>query len=207
MSERRPPKEARSTAVPPHFSSRLILAAVILGLAAMLAAALAYRLGDHPLIHVSRTAPQPEERGPDQPAFSGNVPDVRQQTTLSAMQRLQANPDDVDTLLELTELFMAQDNPEAARNFADRALVSSPSDSRPSYYLGILAAKSRDYAQAAEFLERSVGLQDAPEARYSLAVIYKYHLNEPAKADLHLQAGLRHPALTPELRTLLEAEL
>jgi cytochrome c-type biogenesis protein CcmH/NrfG len=188
-------------AAAPGFSSRVILAAVALGLALMLAAVLAYRLGGHPLVHVSRPDPA------DQQAFPQDVPDPRQQATLSAMQRLQANPDDADTLLELAEIFMAQDNPEAARNFAGRALVSAPSDHRPSYYLGVLAARDRNYYQAAGFLERSVGLKDAPEARYSLGVIYKYHLDDPARADLHLRAGLRHPDLSPELRTLLEAEL
>ena len=205
MSEYRPLHGDQPLAAARNFHARLILIVAILGLAAMFAGVLAYRLGGHPLIHVSR--PGPAQDGDLPPSTSPNAPDLRQQATISAMQRLQADPDDADALLELTELFMAQDNPEAAKNFAGRALVAAPSDPRPSYYLGVIAARNRNYEQAADFLEQSVALQDAPEARYSLAVIYKYHMGNPARADLHLQAGLRHPDLPPELRTLLEAEL
>lgn len=205
---------------------RLVLGGIALGLLSMLLASVAYRLGDHPLTHssvapgapasVSATAaPSPVMPPAGMPASGPSAPQMGetsaiapdQADTIVAMQKLRANPDDVDTLLELADLFMRRDDPKSAQEFINRALVAGPGDARPSYYQGLLAAGQGNFAGAAEAMTRSLRLQDNPSIRYSLAVVYRYHLHDEAKAKEHLDAALGSPSLSEELRTLVEQEM
>lgn len=197
---------------------RLVLGGIALGLALMLLTSVAYRLDDHPL---TRSAPPvsapstaspamppaaPQAAAPAQMTESSAIP-PDQADTISAMQKLRANPDDVDTLLELADLFMRRNSPENAQEFIKRALVAAPGDARPSYYQGLLDAGQGKFAEAAEDMERSLRLQDNPSARYSLAVVYRYHLHDEARAREQLDAARNHPALSEELRALIDQEL
>ena len=205
---------------------RLVLGGMALGLAVMLLASLAYRLGAHPLTHApavpvassaSASAPAMPPEGMTMPpagapAASGTGGDAgavtpEQAATIAAMQKLQADPNDVDALLDLADLFMQQGSPESAQGFINRALVAAPGDARPSYYQGVLDARRGKYPEAAEAMTRSLRLQDNPAVRYSLAVVYRYHLNDDAKAKEQLEAARANPDLTPDLRTLIEQEL
>ena len=47
------------------------------------------------------------------------------------MQKLQADPNDVDALLELANLFMRQNSPESAQGFINRALVAARATRAP----------------------------------------------------------------------------
>ena len=194
---------------------RLVLGGMALGLAVMLLVSLAYRLGSHPL---TRTAAAPTvASAPTMPpagasAASGTGGDAgaatpKQAATIAAMQKLQADPNDVDALLELADLFMRQNSPESAQGFINRALVAAPGDARPSYYQGVLDARQGKYPEAAEAMTRSLRLQDNPTVRYSLAVVYRYHLNDDAKAKEQLEAARANPDLPPDLRALVEQEL
>ena len=183
---------------------RLVLGGMALGLAVMLLVSLAYRLGSHPL---TRTAAAPTvASAPTMPpagasAASGTGGDAgaatpEQAATIAAMQKLQADPNDVDALLELADLFMRQNSPESAQGFINRALVAAPGDARQG-----------KYPEAAEAMTRSLRLQDNPTVRYSLAVVYRYHLNDEAKAKEQLEAARANPDLPPDLRALVEQEL
>ena len=199
---------------------RLVLGGISLGLTVMLLSSVAYRLGDHPLTRssahlgapgaapsASGTAPAPSPAMPaSQPGETSAIaPD--QADTIVAMQKLRANPDDVDTLLELAELFMRRDDPKNAQEFINRALVAAPGDARPSYYQALLDAGQGRFAEAAEAMTRSLRLQDNPSVRYSLAVVYRYHLHDEARAREQLDAALGSPALSEELRALIEQEM
>lgn len=189
-------------------SRRLVLGGVSLGLVVMLATSVLYRLGAHPLTHFSAAPPAQSGTGPAATAASGPdtvTPD--QAATIAAMQKLQTDPNDVAALLDLADLFMRQGSPESAQGFINRALVAAPGDARPSYYQGVLDARQGKYPEAAEAMERSLRLQDNPAVRYSLAVVYLYHLNDGAKAQQQLEAALASPDLTPDMRALVEQEL
>lgn len=201
---------------------RLVLGGISLGLLIMLLSSVAYRLGDHPLTRSSAepgapaavsapTAPSPAMPPANMPSApqtgetSAIAPD--QADTLVAMQKLRANPGDVDTLLELADLFMRRGDPKNAQEFINRALVAAPGDARPSYYQALLDAGQGKFAKAAEAMTRSLRLQDNPSIRYSLAVVYRYHLHDEAKAKEQLDAALGSPSLSEELRALIEQEL
>ncbi|MCH5277008.1 MAG: tetratricopeptide repeat protein [Desulfovibrionaceae bacterium] len=191
---------------------RLVLGGITLGLMTMLLTSVAYRLGDHPLTRPSTAPATSPEASPAMPPAASRpgessaiAPD--QADTINAMQKLRANPDDVDTLLELAELFMRRGSPDNAQEFINRALVAAPGDARPSYYQALLDAEQGRFSEAADAMTRSLRLQDNPSVRYSLAVVYRYHLHDEAKAREQLDAALRHPALNEELRGLIEQEM
>lgn len=197
---------------------RLVLGGISLGLTVMLLTAVAYRLGDHPLTHSSADLGAPGASSPAMPVSQPDAPASPQPgetsaiapdqaDTIVAMQKLRANPDDVDTLLELAELFMRRGDPKNAQEFINRALVAAPGDARPSYFQALLDAGQGRFAEAAEAMARSLRLQDNPSVRYSLAVVYRYHLHDEARAREQLNAALGSPALSEELRALIEQEL
>ncbi len=188
---------------------RLVLGGMALGLVVMLLTSLAYRLGPHPL---TRTPAAPTMSPADTLASSGTGDDAgaitpEQAATIAAMRKLQTNPNDVDALLDLADLFMRRGSPESAQGFINRAMVAAPGDARPSYYQGVLDARQGKYPEAAEAMTRSLRLRDNPAVRYSLAVVYRYHLNDDAKAKEQLEAARVNPDLPPDLRILVEQEL
>lgn len=207
---------------------RLVLSFLGLGLAAMLIVSVVHRLGGDPLARREASSSRSSARGMPEnmppamaealagrqsetqggpAAMRGLADDSERQTAMiEQMRRLQADPNDVDALLELADLFMT-DNPASARAFLDRAMVAAPSDPRPSYHLGVLLSGQGRHQEAADAMERSLTLGDHPATRYSLAVILRYYLQRPDEARRHLQAALASPELSPELRSLTEAEL
>ena len=50
-------------------------------------------------------------------------------------------------------------------------------------------------------------MQDNPAARFSLAVLRIYHLNDKAAGKTQLETALQTPGLTDDLKKLIEEEL
>lgn len=123
------------------------------------------------------TAPASQNQGMNAMAEAmSNDPD--QTVLLGLMQKLQNNPNDPETLLELSDLFMRRGDLDQAENFINRAAVASPSDARPPFYLGVLLERRGDYVKAASSLERALGMEGIPEARFSLAILLIYRLDD-----------------------------
>lgn len=202
----------------PGLSTRIMVIMLSLGVAAMLGASLKYRFGDHPL--VKQIAPQAARPAATAPGTAGgDAPqgmdamaeamrnDPEQAAMIELMQKMQANPNDPDALLDLSDLFLRRGDLERAESFINRAAVAAPSDARPSFYLGVLKERQGKYAEAAEALERSLSIQDNPAARFSLAVLRIYHLDDKAAGRAQLEAALNAPNLTDDLKKLIDAEL
>ena len=218
----------RNDAARPSLASRrVVLGALVLGLAAILGASVVYRLQAHPLTRQAVSAVAANKGMPMPPAgmgqgdgmtmpppnaAPGGMPGAdavspEQAALIEHMKALQADPNNVEALLDLADAFIRQENPESAQGFINRALVAAPGDARPSYYQGVLFARQGKYPEAAEAMERSLKLRDNPSTRYSLAVIYRYHLNDPDKARQQLEAARVNPGLTPDMKTLIDEEL
>ena len=190
-------------------SRRIVLTALALGLGAMFALSMAWRMGDHPLIR---------QKAPSAVSQSGSGNDgsrsmmeqaaasPQTQSIMSLMQKMKDNPNDVDTLLELATLFAEQGNTEGARDMVERAVVAAPSDHRPPYLMGVLLSREGRWEEAAEQLERSISLKDDAATRYSLAVIYRYHLKDEAKARENYEVAAKI-CKDPSLASLIRAEL
>ena len=198
-------------------SRRSVLGALALGIGAIFAVSVSWRLGDHPLVHdhgPAAAAPAPAQKSPA-PAVPGE-PDrakVEQMgqspqamAIMGLMQKMKENPNDVETLLALAQTFAEQGDPEGAQEMLQRAIVAAPSDARPPYLLGVVLGGQGKWQEAAEQLERSVSLGDNASARYSLGVIYRYHLKQEDKArqQFDLAAKLSQD---PALASMIKAEL
>ena len=125
---------------------------------------------------------------------------------MGLMQKMQADPHNVETLLELAQVFAEQGDPAAAQDRAERAVVAAPSDHRPPYLLGVVLGGQGKWQEAAEQLERSVSLKDDASARYSLGVIWRYHLKDEAKARPHFDMAAKLSS-DPALASMIKAEL
>ena len=198
-------------------SRRIVLCALLLGIGVMLAASVAWRLDGKPLVHEhapAATAQAPAQMPPAQPAPGSPDKAKMEQASQSPqamaimglMQKMQADPHNVETLLELARVFAEQGDPAAAQDMAERAVIAAPADHRPPYLLAVLFGQTGRWQEAATQLERSISLKDEAASRYSLAVIYRYHLKQEDKARASFEAAAalcQDPALAP----MIEAEL
>ena len=196
---------------------RIVLGALLLGIGVMFAATVAWRMNGKPLVHdhgTAATAQAPAQMPPAQPAPGAPDKTKMEQAAQSPqamaimglMQKMKENPNDVETLLALAQTFAEQGDMEGAKDMIQRATVAAPSDHRPPYLLGVVLGGQGKWQEAAEQLERSVALKDDASARYSLGVIWRYHLKDEAKARPHfdMAAKLNHD---PALASMIKAEL
>ena len=187
-------------------SRRIVLAALGLGLVAMFALSVAWRTGDHPLVR-QRPSSVAAVTGESSPATMEQTAETPETSAIMAlMQKMKANPHDVETLLELARVFAEQGDTESAKDMVQRAVVAAPSDYRPPYLMGVLLARESRWEDAAAQLERSISLKDDAATRYSLAVIYRYHLKqeEKARANYETAAKICEDAA---LASMIKAEL
>ncbi|HIU18271.1 MAG TPA: hypothetical protein IAB01_07465 [Candidatus Avidesulfovibrio excrementigallinarum] len=183
-----------------HGSLRLVLGA---GLILMLGSACLY-LTEHPslVVHTSQTA--------GSQAASGSAAGVSADASspiMQLMQHLQHDPNDVDTLVKLADLFLHQDDPVRAENFALRAKEVAPDNVEALYLLAIARHQQQRHAEAAASLEAALAIKDSADMRYSLGVLYIYFLNQPDKGRAMLQAALTAPGLSESLKAHIQAEL
>jgi len=196
---------------------RIVLGALALGIGAIFAVSVSWRLGDHPLVHdhgsvaeapaPAKSAPAPAMPGePDRAKVEQMGQSPQAMAIMGLMQKMKENPNDVETLLALAQTFAEQGDPEGAQEMLQRAIVAAPSDARPPYLLGVVLGGQGKWQEAAEQLERSVSLGDDASARYSLGVIYRYHLKQEDKArqQFDLAAKLSQD---PALASMIKAEL
>ena len=177
----------------------VILAALILGLAAMFTSAIAWRFGDHPLVlRKNIPASMPPAAAPAQQSNEEGI--------AALMRQMKSNPDNLDAMLELSRIFSERGDAEGALELLRRAEEASPSDPRPKHLAGVqLAAMSR-WPEAAESLRKAIAARDDASARFSLGVICRYHLNLPSEARTHWEAAARI-CTDKELEKLIHAEI
>ena len=196
---------------------RIVLGALLLGIGVMFAATIAWRLDGKPLVHdhgTVATAQAPAQMPPAQPA--PGTPDKAKMeqaaqspqamAIMGLMQKMKENPNDVDTLLALAQTFAEQGDMEGAKDMIQRATVAAPADHRPPYLLGVVLGGQGKWQEAAEQLERSVSLKDDASARYSLGVIWRYHLKDESKARAHFDTAAKI-SNDPALASMIKAEL
>ena len=196
---------------------RIVLGALLLGIGVMFAATVAWRLDGKPLVHdhgTAATAQAPAQMPPAQPA--PGTPDKAKMeqaaqspqamAIMGLMQKMKENPNDVDTLLALAQTFAEQGDMEGSKDMIQRAAVAAPADHRPPYLMGVVLGGQGKWLEAAGQLERSVALKDDASARYSLGVIWRYHLKDEAKARPHFDMAAKL-SQDPALASMIKAEL
>ena len=185
-------------------SRRIVLGALGLGIVVMFALSIAWRMGDHPLIR--QRAAQTAAADAPRSMMEQGAESPQGQAVMSLMQKMKDNPNDVDTLLEIARIFAEQGDNEGAKSMAERAVGAAPSDARPPYILGVHLSREGAWDEAAKQLERSISLKDDAATRYSLAVIYRYHLKQENKARENYEIAARI-CEDPALASMIKAEL
>lgn len=187
------------TAPKTHGTLRIVLGA---GLLLMLGSACLY-LTERP----SLTVHTPQAAAPQ--AATGNTMGASAEASpiMQLMQHLQHDPNDVDTLVKLADLFLHQNDPVRAENFALRAREVAPDNVDALYLLAIARHQQERHAEAAAALETALAIKDSADMRYSLGVLYIYFLNQPDKGRAMLEAALTAPGLSEALKTHIQTEL
>ena len=168
-------------------------------LAAMVFAAVVYRV-EHPSIV------QHEERQ-EMPGGMGQM--GGDMSAISAMmQKLQANPEDVEAMRALGMTFMDMRAWDRSVSFWDMILERNPDDVMALNQKGFCLFELGRHAEAAEYFERMLTIETANyHAHYNLGVIYKHYLSMPDKAAAHFQAVVDAAPEDPELVNNARREL
>jgi len=126
---------------------------------------------------------------------------------VALMRQLQANPGDMPALISLTEHFMHTGDWASAERFARRAASTAPDEIKPHYLLSMALHALERNEEAAASLERALQLKEEAVLRYSLGILYAYHLNDKQKGIAQFRRGLADPAAPDWLKADLEKEL
>ncbi len=181
---------------------RMSLAFMAAGITAMAASALWYFAFPPPSQTSQKTFSSPDAETEKSAESSGEGTSV----LMNAMRRMQENENDVDALLDAARVLNEQGRAEAALSLAQKAAVAAPSDPRPPYFTGVILAGEKKWDEAVLQLERSISMKDDPSARYSAAVIYRYHLKQEDKAKMHFRMAAEL-CEDPALATMIKSEL
>lgn len=124
-----------------------------------------------------------------------------------SLATLAANPGDETALSDVTEIFIAHEETEAAEQLLQQGIMTAPNNAVLPYLYGQVLAHESRHAQAAEQWERALSLQESAEVHYSLGMLYRYQLNKEDFAKKHFQKSSGLPAHDPRLAEHLKVEL
>lgn len=179
--------------------ARMVLCFVLAGVLAMLGAWLYGRIM-HPELVVHRPV--------QQEASMGGMAGMKMDSAVGKlMEQVGKNPNDGTALFHLAQHLGTAGNWAAAESFIERAVVLEPTNPEWLHFLGVTKHGLEKNAEAAEALERVAGMTNKPDVRYSLAVLYIYYLQQPAKGKEHLQKALSAPDLPADLKKMISDEL
>jgi len=125
----------------------------------------------------------------------------------SYMDTLSKNPNDVDILIDASQLFLKHNDIQTATYFLQRATTAAPSNAEAAYLYGAALNKNFNSEETAQQWERSLGIQENPVVRYELALLYRYQLNQPELAKQYLEKALSFPKLDSTLKGNIQREL
>ncbi len=123
------------------------------------------------------------------------------------MQKLQANPNDGDTLTTLGETFLKAREWTRAEIFLNKAILSKPADIRPRYALGIAQYQQGRLPDAIKTFEELLNVKKDPATLYNLAIIYKYQMGNLKRAEELLREAASSPDADKEIQEKAQAEL
>ncbi|GAB7080779.1 tetratricopeptide repeat protein [Megalodesulfovibrio paquesii] len=117
------------------------------------------------------------------------------------MRQMQTEPNNATLLAMLADEFMHVNDWDASISFLNRALVIEPSNARVMGLLGISHFNSKQYETAAQYFETLLTVEpDNAGAHYNLGMIYTRFLNKPEEGRRKLEALLKLPTASDQLR-------
>ena len=125
----------------------------------------------------------------------------------SLMGKLQTNPNDTGTLLELGKLFATMGNNTQAEQLFAKAASLAPENPSTHFWQGYTLSSMGRYSEAAASFEASIALKKDPKAMLNLATIYTQRLQAPDKARSLYQAILALPDVPDSIKDMAAREL
>lgn len=123
------------------------------------------------------------------------------------MHLLDDNPHDYESLVALGSLMLRYNDHTNSIGLLEHAQIVLPNDSRAPYHIGLWWLEHKDYEKAARNFTRSLSIKEEPEILYQLAILYRYNLNDEAKAQEYLaQAVANIDQANPVLKSLIASE-
>ncbi len=181
----------------------IVLAALALGLITMLAVAMVQRVSNPHLVVQGRGGGGMQQQSMN--ADEGGMPMSPEVGNL--MQAVKENPNDVPTLIHLTEHLIESGELDAAENFIHRALSLEANNAQLHYLHGIILYNADRHDEAVKSFEQVVALQDNASARYSLGILQVYHFKNVEKGIAEFELGLKDPSAPDELKDIIRAEI
>lgn len=123
------------------------------------------------------------------------------------MRRASDNPDDIDALIKIAEIFARSGDFSNAESFARRAHSIDEKNAQALYLLGVINHNLGHHEEAARLIEDALRIDDTAASRYSLAILYIYYLNEPQKGLSNLKAGLSIAGIPDNMREHMQKEI
>ncbi len=179
----------------------VVLAGLALGLIVMLAVAMTQRISNPNLVVQGRGGGM-QQQSMDAESGMPMSPEIG-----GLMQALQENPNDIPTLIHLTEHLIESGELTAAENFIHRALELDAKNAQLHYLHGIVLYNTEKHDEAAKAFEQVVAIQENASARYSLGILQVYHFNDLEKGLAEFEKGLNDPSAPDELKQIIKAEI
>jgi tetratricopeptide (TPR) repeat protein len=124
------------------------------------------------------------------------------------MAKLQENPRDGKTILDLAEAFMRGRDWQRAEHFYGQAIALDPKNAGAYYHRAIASLELKKFQEALADFESLLAIKpDVAETHYSIGMLYKYELKNPQSAKEHLQKALDLKPADKEFLAELEKEL
>ncbi|WP_300160676.1 tetratricopeptide repeat protein [Solidesulfovibrio sp.] len=116
------------------------------------------------------------------------------------MTKLQQNPNDEETILQLADAFMRGKDWQRAEHFYGEALKIDPKNVGALFHRAIVNLEQRHFPEAVEDFKAVLAIKpDVAEAHYYIGMVNKYELKVPQAAKEHLEKAL---ALAPKDKEL-----
>ena len=124
------------------------------------------------------------------------------------MMNLQGNPNDVNTLLQIAEIFMSAEEWGRAESFIQKAMVSAPKNGDARIFYAITRFQQNDPQGAATALEELLSFSpDEPVAMFNLATIYKHNLDKKDQATKIFKEILKSNKAEADILEMSKKEL
>jgi len=194
----------------PVKTNKAVLAVTVAGLVAMFAWSFLYRAQNPSLTAAleTRSGPPAGEGGMGGSGAMGAMGGPAMKAVVDAMAKLKDNPDDAEALHQAAEAFAAAELWDKAGQMAEKGLAKNPADRELLNLNGVIQFRLERPAEAAKTFEQLLKLDPANiHAQFNLGAVYKYGLQDEAKARPYFEAVAADPKADAETREQARQEL
>ncbi len=180
---------------------------VLVGLGLMFAASMAYRVNNPSLARVNEETPAPRGIGQEQGGMAAGMGQAEIAAVAAQMARLKEDPNSLDALLTLGDIFIQGRQPAEALKFLNRARKVNDKEPRVYYLMGLAEFGEGHFAEAANNFESLIAITPEPAAEFSLAILYRHYLSKKEQGDALLRKVIDTPDASEDLRDKARQEL